>query len=195
MNARSSISSATEPAQIDTILDFWRQAGPARWFAADPGFDQAIRERFESLHMMASQGLLAAWEQDAAGTLALLLLTDQFPRNLYRGSAHAFASDAIARAVAERAIERGFDRACDPMMRSFFYLPFMHHEDMASQLRALVLYEKLVGEGGDIEGLRYARLHADLIARFGRFPHRNPMMGRISTPEETAYLAQGGFAG
>ena len=192
MNARCNISSGTDP---EGVIEFWRQAGSSRWFAADPEFDHAIRERFEWLHMAASQGLLADWEKDAAGTLALLLLTDQFPRNLYRGSAHAFASDAIARAVAERAIAQGFDRAFEPILRSFFYLPFMHHEDMSSQLRGLVLYERLVADGGDSEGLRYARLHADLIARFGRFPHRNAMMGRLSTPEETAYLAQGGFAG
>jgi uncharacterized protein (DUF924 family) len=145
--------------------------------------------------MLASQGLLAEWEADAGGTLALLLLTDQFPRNLYRGSAHAFATDKLARAIAGRGIEKGFDRAYDVSLRSFFYLPFMHHEDMASQLRCIVLYQRLVADGGDIEGLNYARLHADLIGRFGRFPHRNKLMGRHSTPEESAYLAQGGFAG
>ncbi len=178
-----------------TILDFWRQAGPQRWFAADPEFDRAIREHFEQLHMLASQGLLAEWEADADGTLALLLLTDQFPRNLYRGSAHAFATDQLARAVAERGIEKAFDRSFDLTLRAFFYLPFMHHEDMASQLRCVVLYQRLAAEGGDIEGLNYARLHADLIDRFGRFPHRNRVMGRLSTPEETAYLADGGFTG
>lgn len=192
MSASSGIPGDIDPG---AIIEFWRQAGPARWFAADPDFDRAIRERFERIHMLATQGLLAEWEKDPDGTLALLLLTDQFPRNLYRGSAHAFASDPIARAVAERAIEKGFDRRFDPALRSFFYLPFMHHEDMAGQLRALVLYEKLIADGGDIEGLNFARLHADLIARFGRFPHRNVMLGRISTPEEIAYLAQGGFAG
>jgi uncharacterized protein (DUF924 family) len=177
------------------IIDFWRQAGPQHWFAAEPEFDRAIRERFEKLHMLASQGLLAEWEADAAGTLALLLLTDQFPRNLYRGSAHAFATDQLARAIAGRGIEKSFDRAFDPSLRSFFYLPFMHDEDMASQLHCVMFYQRLVAEGGDIEGLNYARLHADLINRFGRFPHRNKVMGRISTPEETAYLAGGGFAG
>jgi uncharacterized protein (DUF924 family) len=178
-----------------TIIDFWRQAGPQRWFAADPEFDHAIRERFEKLHMLASQGLLAEWEADANGTLALLLLTDQFPRNLYRGSAHAFATDRLARAIAERGIEKAFDRKFDVSLRTFFYLPFMHHEDMASQLRCVVLYQRLVVEGGDIEGLNFARLHADLIGRFGRFPHRNRVMGRISSAAETSYLAQGGFAG
>lgn len=190
--ARCTISSGIEP---QAIIAFWRQAGPQRWFAADPEFDRAIRERFEKLHMLASQGLLAEWEADAKGTLALLLLTDQFPRNLYRGSAHAFATDKLARAIAQRGIEKGFDRAFDVSLRTFFYLPFMHHEDMASQLRCVVLYQRLVAEGGAVEGLDYAKLHADLIDRFGRFPHRNKVMGRVSTPEETAYLASGGFAG
>jgi uncharacterized protein (DUF924 family) len=192
MNARCNISSGTDPGEI---IAFWRQAGPRRWFAVDAAFDQSIRERFETLHMMASQGLVADWEKDATGTLALLLLTDQFPRNLYRGSAHAFATDPLARAIADRGVARGFDRQTDLVLRPFFYLPLMHHEDMAAQLRARVLYQRLVAEGGDAEGLKFARLHADLIARFGRFPHRNAMMGRQSTPEETAYLAEGGFAG
>ena len=138
---------------------------------------------------------MSGWEDDAAGALALLILTDQFPRNLYRGSAHAFATDTMARNLTERAIARGFDKAFEPAMRQFFYLPFQHHEDPAAQARGVTLYEALVAEGGDPRGLDYARLHAGLIARFGRFPHRNAMMGRVSTPEEAAYLAQGGFAG
>jgi uncharacterized protein (DUF924 family) len=124
-----------------------------------------------------------------------LLLTDQFPRNLYRGSAHAFASDAMARAIAERALMHGFDRVTEPALRPFFYLPFGHHEDAASQARAVLLFEQLAWETGDNKNLDYARLHAGLIARFGRFPHRNAQLGRESTPEETAYIKQGGFAG
>jgi uncharacterized protein (DUF924 family) len=139
--------------------------------------------------------LLAAWEQSAPGALALLLLTDQIPRNLFRGSAHAFASDALAREVADRAIAQGFDQQTEASLRGFFYLPFEHHEDAASQARAVALFERLAAETGDREGLEYARLHAGLIARFGRFPHRNPVLGREPTAEETAYLAQGGFAG
>ena len=138
---------------------------------------------------------MAFWEKDAPGALALLLLTDQFPRNLYRGSAHAFASDAMARAIAERALAHGFDRVTEPSLRPFFYLPFEHHEDAASQARAVALFEQLALEAGDQKSLDYARLHAGLIARFGRFPHRNIVLGRESTPEETAYIKQGGFAG
>jgi uncharacterized protein (DUF924 family) len=139
--------------------------------------------------------LLASWEQHAPGALALLLLTDQIPRNLYRDSAHAFASDAMAREVADRAIARGFDQETEALLRGFFYLPFEHHEDAASQARAVALFERLATETGDREGLDYARLHAGLIARFGRFPHRNPVLGREPTAAETAFLARGGFAG
>lgn len=157
--------------------------------------DADIRERFGALHDEAAAGHLSAWEDDAAAALALVLVTDQFPRNIWRHSAHAFATDEMARNVADRAIARGFDQATEPDLRGFFYLPFEHHEDPASQARSMMLFEKLAADGGGDEGLKWARLHQDLIARFGRFPHRNTVMGRISTPEETAYLAEGGFAG
>jgi uncharacterized protein (DUF924 family) len=177
------------------VIAFWREAGPKRWFSADPVFDRAVKDGFEQAHLLAARGALARWEDDAGSALALLLLTDQFSRNLYRGSAHAFATDPLARGVTGRAIARGFDRTTAPPLRQFFYLPFSHHEDTQSQDRAVALYRQMDAEGGDPELLRYAQLHAGLIARFGRFPHRNAVMGRISTEEETAYLAQGGFAG
>jgi uncharacterized protein (DUF924 family) len=175
MSGRFNISSATEPEEI---IAFWREAGEARWFAKDAAFDAAIRQRFEPFHWRASRGELALWENDVPSALALLLLTDQFPRNLYRGSAHAFASDAMARAIAERALMRGFDSATEPVLRPFFYLPFEHHEDTVSQARAVKLFEQLALETGDNKSLDYARLHAGLIARFGRFPHRNAVLGR-----------------
>lgn len=178
----------TDPA---AVIAFWRAAGPRQWFAADPGFDQQIRDRFAKAHHAASCGTLFAWEDDAVGALALLLLTDQFPRNIYRGSAHAFATDALAREVAGRALAKGFDQATDPVLRAFFYLPFEHDETLASQDRAVALFEQL----GDADSLKWAVLHRDLIVRFGRFPHRNAVMGRAPTPEETAYLADGGFTG
>jgi len=184
-----------EGAAPDDVIAFWREAGPARWFAADPDFDRVLAGRFGALHARAATGALAAWEEDAPGALAPLLLTDQFPRNIYRGSAHAFATDPMAREIAKRALARGFDQATEPGLRAFFYLPFEHHEDAGAQARAVRLFEALTQAGGDPEGLRYARIHAELIARFGRFPHRNPVLGRISTPDETAYLAAGGFAG
>lgn len=163
--------------------------------AANADFDRTIAERFGQAHHLASQGHLPQWENEASGTLALLILTDQFARNIYRGSAHAFATDPLARAISERGIARFVDRIFEPALRQFFYLPFSHHEDADSQARAVALYEAMIADGGDPAGLRFARLHADLISRFGRFPHRNLVMGRIPTPQELAYLAQGGFAG
>ena len=148
-----------------------------------------------ALHEEAASGQLAGWEDNAQSALALILVTDQFPRNIWRHSAHAFATDEMARNVAERAIARSFDQATDADLRLFFYLPFEHHEDAASQARAVALCAKLSAETGVKDWLDFAQLHQRLIARFGRFPHRNAVMGRISTPEEIAYLAEGGFAG
>ena len=197
MSAKSSISSATEVAHIKPaqVIAFWRDAGPERWFKADAAFDAALRHRFADLHGEAAAGRLSAWEENALGALALVLVTDQFSRNLYRDSALAFATDEMARNVAGRALARGFDQVTEPLLRGFFYLPFEHHEDEVSQVRAVTLFERLAEETGETSGLTWARLHWGLIARFGRFPHRNAVLGRLSTPEESAYLAEGGFAG
>lgn len=197
MSAKSSISNAIEPAihLPPQVIAFWREAGPKRWYKANAAFDAVLRHRFAGLHGQAAAGQLSFWEEDALGALALILVTDQFSRNLYRGSALAFATDEMARNVADRALARGFDQVTDPLLRCFFYLPFEHHEDEVSQVRAVTLFEKLAAETGETEGLNWARLHWDLIARFGRFPHRNALLGRLSTPEEAAYLAEGGFAG
>jgi len=161
----------------------------------DPDFDSVLHESFAALHGEAACGKLSSWEQQAPGALALILLTDQIPRNIFRHNAHAFATDEMARNIADRAIARGFDQATEPGLRLFFYLPFEHHEDAASQARAVALCEKLTAETGAKDWLDYARLHQGLITRFGRFPHRNVVLGRVSTPEEIAYLAEGGFAG
>jgi uncharacterized protein (DUF924 family) len=197
MSATFNISSATRPASNEPakVIAFWREAGPTRWFNADPAFDAAIHNRFAILHDRAAAGRLSSWEADAQGALALILVTDQFSRNLYRDSAFAVATDEMARHVADRALARGFDQATEPLLRGFFYLPFEHHEDEVSQVRAVTLFEKLAEETGETEGLQWARLHWGLIARFGRFPHRNAVLGRLSTPDEVAYLAEGGFAG
>lgn len=192
MNAKTKVSDDIEP---DAVIDFWHAAGFKKWFGADTEFDSAIRDRFEDTHLLAAKGGLAEWEETPQGALALLLLTDQFPRNLYRGSAHAFATDPLARGITDRALARGFDAQIGTELRMFFYLPFEHHEDAQSQARSVALFERLTAETGDRTILDYARLHQDLIARFGRFPHRNIVMGRTSTAEEAAYLAQGGFAG
>ena len=177
------------------LIDFWTGAGAKAWFRVDPTFDAAMRDRFEATHLAASRGELDGWSQSGDGALALVLLLDQAPRNIYRGSAHAFATDGLARAVAAEAIDAGFDRAAPVDLQIFFYLPFEHAEDAAAQQRALALFEDHATRAGDSEYLRYARVHADVIASFGRFPHRNLVLGRTTTPEEAAFLAKGGFSG
>jgi len=177
------------------IVAFWREAGPDRWFKADPDFDRTIRERFEGAHLAAARGDAASWQNSPEGALALLLLTDQFPRNLYRHSAHAYATDPLARAIAAHALGRRFDQAIEMPLRRFFYLPFEHHEDAASQILSVDLVTRLAELTGDNDGVRFAQLHAELITRFGRFPHRNIVLGRESSAEELAYLANGGFSG
>jgi uncharacterized protein (DUF924 family) len=177
-------------ANAAEIVRFWRDAGPKFWFVKDDTFDGRCRG-FELEHLAAARRELGAWEMDAESALALVLLLDQIPRNIYRNSAHAFATDPLAQGVASRAIDKGFDLATDLVLRPFFYLPFEHAEDPALQDRAVTLAEAL----GDAETLKYAVLHRDIITRFGRFPHRNAALARKSTPEELAFLAEGGFAG
>lgn len=172
------------------IVRFWRDAGPRFWFAKDEAFDGRCRA-FEGEHHAAARGELAAWEADPEDALALLILLDQIPRNIFRKSSHAFATDGLAQAIASRALERGFDAATDSVLRFFFYMPFEHAEDAAAQEKSVTLFTQL----GDPEYLKFAVLHRDIIARFGRFPHRNASLGRRSTPEEVAFLSDGGFAG
>jgi uncharacterized protein (DUF924 family) len=178
-------------AHPQDIIGFWESAGPSRWWARSAAFDEACRLRFEPTHHAAARGNYSAWEETAEGALALLIALDQFPRNLYRGSAHAFATDPLARRIARKAVAAGFDEAFAPPMRGFFYMPFEHSEDLADQKLAVELFAAC----GDEEGLKWARVHLDIIERFGRFPHRNPALGRITTAEEQAFLDEGGFAG
>ena len=178
-------------AALAEIVSFWRQAGPDKWFEADEDFDRTIRSRFLAIHEAAARGELAAFEERAEGALALLILLDQFSRNMFRNSARAFATDHLARAVADRALARGFDQETEATMRPFFYLPFMHSELLADQDRCLQLYEAF----GDPEQLKFAVTHRDIIAKFGRFPHRNRVLGRETTPAEREFLEGGGFAG
>lgn len=173
------------------VLTFWRDAGPKAWFAKCDAFDARIRTGFEPLHHAAARGELIAWETTADGALALLLLLDQFPRNMYRESAHAFATDPLARGIAARAIASGFDQKFEKDLRAFFYLPFEHAENASDQARAISLFEST----GDADLVKWAKLHADIIARFGRFPHRNACLGRETTDAEKAFLASGGFKG
>jgi uncharacterized protein (DUF924 family) len=182
---------SVEPPLSAEIVAFWREAGPKAWFAKDEAFDNDIAARFEAAHMAASRGEYADWAETAEGALALVLLLDQFPRNLYRGSAHAFATDALARSVARRAVAAGFDQTTEMPLRLFFYMPFEHSEDPADLQRAVELIEAT----GDQDYGRYAVLHRDIVKRFGRFPHRNLVFGREGTAEELTFLAEGGFSG
>jgi uncharacterized protein (DUF924 family) len=176
--------------QPEDVLTFWRDAGPDRWFRKDEAFDRDFRDRFLGAHEAALRGELDAWTEQADGALALLILLDQFPRNAFRGTPRMFESDAKARAVARQAVQAGFDMALDARLRNFFYLPFAHSEELADQDRGVELTRKL----GD-EFLRYAILHRGIIEKFGRFPHRNAVLGRATTPEEQQFLDDGGFVG
>jgi uncharacterized protein (DUF924 family) len=170
------------------IVGFWQHAGYRKWFAKDGGFDAEIRRRFQDDHHAAARREHDAWLDGAEGALALVLLLDQFPRNLFRDSAHAYATDPLARHVAERAIDDGHDAAFEPGLRGFFYLPFEHAENMTDQARSVQLFRAL----GEDAYLDYAIRHRDVIARFGRFPHRNRELGRENTPDEQAWLDAGG---
>jgi uncharacterized protein (DUF924 family) len=170
------------------VIQYWRdEVGEARWFADDPVLDAQIREHFQSLWQSARDGKLSAWEKTPEGALALIIVLDQFPRNMFRGRADAFATDALARAAAARAVDRGLDGRVPTSLRAFFYLPFMHGEDMDSQDRSVALIGERVGT--DSINYPYALRHRDVIARFGRFPARNRALGRQSTAAEDQYLA------
>lgn len=181
----------TSTASIEEVVGFWREAGPERWFAKDAAFDREIAKRFEPTYREAARGLLKAWEETPEGVYALLLLLDQFPRNLFRNSPQAFATDAMARKIADRAMKRGFDRVFNNPERRFFYLPLMHSEDLADQERCIALCQAAQDE----DGVKYAIIHRDIIRDFGRFPHRNKVLGRQTTPAEQEFLDEGGFAG
>lgn len=182
-----------DPARVDprTIVSFWRAAGPGRWFSKSDLFDAEVRRRLGRLYEWAADGRLDYLAQTAQGTLALLILLDQAPRNMFRGSAQAFETDQKARDIAIYALSRGLDQRVPKAMRGFFYLPFMHSEDEADQELCLALYEDL----GDENSLKYAQIHLDIIREFGRFPHRNDVLGRATSPEEQKFLDAGGFAG
>jgi len=174
-----------------TILSFWREAGPDKWFVKDEAFDQACRDRFMPAYEAAARGDLNEWELTPEGALAVVLLLDQFPRNMFRGQRETYKTDPVALMVADRAIERGFDRKVEPELRRFFYLPFMHSESLRHQERSVTLNEAL----GEEDSIKWARHHHAVIARFGRFPHRNAILGRETTPEEESFLQEDDFRG
>ncbi len=173
------------------ILAFWREAGSDRWYKKDGAFDDEVRRRYLGLWQQAAAGQLSSWEASDDGALALVIVLDQFPRNMFRGDIRTYASDALAREVAGRAIERGTDARIDPALLEFLYMPFMHSEHLPDQLRCIELFSKTP----NAEQQKYAAHHADIIRRFGRFPHRNQIMGRTTTAEEQAFLDGGGFGG
>ena len=184
------------PERARALLDFWFGAAgdPERekardiWFKSTPEHDEDVERRFLGDYDAAAAGRLAAWEDAPETALALVLLLDQVPRNIFRGTPRAYATDAAARAVADRAIAQGFDRRLPPVWRKFFYMPLHHSESLADQRRCLELIEALPKDPDGQDNGRYARRYLDTIARFGRFPHRNTVLGRPSTPEEIAFL-------
>lgn len=180
----------TETDDHEALLAFWRDAGPARWFASDAAFDAACAA-WVPAHHRAARRELDAWAATPDGALALLLLLDQIPRNVFRGSAHAYATDPLARRFARGVVDAGFDLKVEPALRVFCYLPFEHSEAIADQRLSVELHGRLEAADAD----RWARLHLDIIEQFGRFPHRNAALGRETTAAEQAFLDAGGFAG
>jgi uncharacterized protein (DUF924 family) len=186
------------PGRARTLLDFW--FGPARdpdreshreiWFKCPAEHDDMLRRLFLADYEQAASGALAGWEAAPESALALVLLLDQIPRNIFRGTPRAYATDALARAVADRAMARGFDAALPPAWRKFFYMPLHHSENADDQRRSITLLEALPEAPEKVDNGRYARRYLSIIERFGRFPHRNAVLGRVSTPEEIAFLAE-----
>jgi len=177
------------------ILEFWFGDGTgerAEWFRKDSAFDETIRARFGAAVEAAIAGDYAAWTATPRGTLALVVVLDQFTRNIFRGTPRMFDGDARALQLAQAAVAAGSDRALGAYERMFLYLPFEHAEDAAMQERSLALYTRLADETGLDSPLEWAEKHAAVIRRFGRYPHRNEILGRASTPEEAAFLAEPG---
>jgi uncharacterized protein (DUF924 family) len=188
----------TVPVVAD-VLAFWFAAeNAARWYVADAAFDAEIRERFGELASEAAEGRLARWADTPGGWLALLILLDQFSRNLYRNDARAWAQDDSAQRLALSGIARGDDHRLSPLQRVFAYMPLEHAESMELQQRSVELFDRLCHDVPPEQRepfdnfLAYAKKHRDVIGRFGRFPHRNAALGRIDTPQEARYLAQPG---
>jgi uncharacterized protein (DUF924 family) len=170
------------------VVQFWQDAGPQAWFEKNPAFDTAFAQRFLPAHHAAARRELEHWLDAPEGALALMILLDQLPRNAFRDSAHSYATDSLALHYAHRAVAAGHDLQIVPALRTFLYLPFGHSEDPAMQARSVDLFTAM----GDAEALVHAVAHQQVIARFGRFPHRNRALGRENTAEEQAWLDAGG---
>ena len=182
--------SGNEQTTIAGIVEFWREAGEDKWYVKDEEFDEICRQRFLDDHYAAARREYEQWVETADGALALMILLDQFPRNFFRGTAHMYATDQLARMYAGRALEQAHDISTEAGLRAFFYLPFMHSEDLDDQQRCVELCTE-----GSPSNVEYAHDHYDIVQRFGRFPHRNAILGRTTTVEEQAFLDAGGFAG
>jgi uncharacterized protein (DUF924 family) len=185
------------PIRANALLDFWfgppgdpgREQRREIWFKSTEEFDVSLRREFLADHEAAAAGAFRSWEASAEGALAVVLLLDQIPRNIFRATPRAYATDAAARDAADRALERGFDQMVPAVWRPFFYMPFHHSEDIADQRRSLALFEALPRDPDRAGSLRrYGRPYIEVIERFGRFPHRNEILGRQSTDEEIAFL-------
>jgi uncharacterized protein (DUF924 family) len=182
---------STDIAPSDVVA-FWKEAGPRKWFAKDDAFDIEFRRGFDAAHLAAARRELDDWAHTAEGSLALVILLDQFPRNSYRDTGHAFATDPLARMFAYRALDAGHDIQIEGDIRRFFYLPLQHSEDPRDQRRQLELFQTRMVRAPDD---RWAEHHHGVVVRFGRFPHRNRLLGRETTPEEQAFLDEDGFSG
>ncbi len=182
-----------DPDRVEprAVVSFWRAAGPGRWFSKSATFDAEVGRRLGTLHFWAAAGMLDHLAHTAEGALALIILLDQAPRNMFRGTARSFATDGHARDIARFAISRGLDQRIPKKMRTFFYLPFMHSEDERDQELCLALYENM----NDANGAKWAQEHLDIIQKFGRFPHRNEALGRATSHAELQFLKDGGFSG
>ena len=175
---------------ITEVITFWHdEVGPERWYNSTPELDLEVRTRFAALWQEARTGACDHWAETAVGAMALVILFDQMPRNMFRGEHLAFATDAQARKVADAAIARGFDMEIADLLRQFFYVPFMHSERLADQERGVRLAEERMPD----DHLLHAKAHRAVIARFGRFPWRNELVGRYSSDEEAAFLWAGGY--
>lgn len=172
-----------------SIVGFWKDAGPTKWYRKDPQFDVLVREALGAAHFAAARRERDDWVDGAEGALALMIVLDQYPRNSFRGTAHQFATDPLARLFARDAIARGHPATFEPELRQFLVMPLMHSEELSDQDALLALVADMP------DTLKYAHVHRDIILRFGRFPHRNPALGRQTTVEEQAFLDQGGFGG